>query len=153
MGNIENVKSEAKIEATGDNIGGIVGINNASISNAVNKGDVSSSNEMSLKVGGIVGENASDSFIYTSCNEGTITNKKHAGGIYGANFGQIENCYFLEGCVKTDNIEETDNSKSKSEYETERNKIEKASETTIPVTSVSNNSDSQDSEDEDEEEE
>ncbi len=135
MGNIENVVSYANIEASGDNIGGIAGINNASISNAINKGNVTVQNEISLKVGGIVGENASDSFIYTSCNEGTITNQKHAGGVYGANFGQTENCIFLDGSVKTDNIEDAENAKIKDDYYSESNKIEREG-TSIPTETV-----------------
>ena len=117
MGNIEKVKSSANIEATGDNVGGIAGINNASITEATNDGSVLVNNEVALKVGGIVGENSSEGSLYTSCNEGEVTNKKHAGGIYGANFGAIENCYYLKDAVKTDNIEDDDLSKTKEEIE------------------------------------
>ena len=124
MGNIENVISTANIEATGDNVGGITGINNASITNALNQGNITVKNDAALKVGGVVGENASESFIYTSYSEGVITNKKHAGGIYGANFGQIDNCYYLEKTIKTDSVEDTEFEKPQSEFNELKNKKE-----------------------------
>jgi len=124
MGNIENVISNASIEATGDNVGGITGINNASITNALNQGNITVNNDSSLKVGGVAGENASESFIYTSYSEGVISNKKHAGGIYGANFGQVDKCYYLENTVKTASIEDSEFEKSQSEFNELKNKKE-----------------------------
>ncbi len=124
MGNIENVISSANIDASGDNIGGITGINNASITNSLNQGNITVDNESALKVGGVAGENASESFIYTSYSEGIITSKKHAGGIYGANFGQVDKCYYLEKTVKTGSIEDAEFEKPKNEFNELKNKKE-----------------------------
>ncbi len=96
MGNITDCFNSSKVTSSKDNLGGIVGINNANISNCYNIGELNSAEADGTKIGGICGQNTSDSYIYTSYNVGKIISKSLAGGIVGANFGTISNCYFLD---------------------------------------------------------
>lgn len=111
MGNITDCFNSSKVISSKDNCGGIVGINNANIANCYNKGEIDGSEAEGTKIGGICGQNVSDSYIYTSYNIGKIKAKSVAGGVVGADFGTISNCYFLntvsnqvpkEECSKTE---------------------------------------------------
>lgn len=120
MGNIVNSYNAGRIEVEEDNSGGIVGINGASISNCYNKGEIDSSNCDGLKIGGICGQNLSDSFIYTSYNIGKIKAKTSAEGIAGANFGTVNNSFYLDGSLPdVSAITDTENAKSEQQLKTE----------------------------------
>ena len=95
MGNITDCFNTARVVSSKDNCGGIVGINNANIANCYNTGEIDGSEAEGNKIGGICGQNVSDSYIYTSYNIGKIKASFVAGGVVGANFGTISNCYFL----------------------------------------------------------
>ncbi len=95
MGNITDCFNTSKVVSNKDNCGGIVGINNANVANCYNTGEIDGSNAEGTKIGGICGQNISDSYIYTSYNIGKIKASSVAGGVVGANFGTISNCYFL----------------------------------------------------------
>lgn len=95
MGNITDCFNSSKVVSSKDNCGGIVGINNANVANCYNTGEIDGSNAEGTKIGGICGQNISDSYIYTSYNIGKISASSVAGGVVGANFGTISNCYFL----------------------------------------------------------
>ncbi len=100
MGNITDSYNSAKIIATEDNVGGIAGCNSANISNCYNSGIIDVNEASGVKVGGLCGQNSSESFIYTSYNIGNIYTKKNANGLIGANFGDISNSYYLENCIE-----------------------------------------------------
>lgn len=100
MGNITDCFNSSKVITTEDNCGGIVGINNANISNCYNIGEIDSFEAEGTKVGGICGQNTSDSYIYTSYNIGKLNAKSIAGGVVGADFGTISNCYYLNSISK-----------------------------------------------------
>lgn len=100
MGNITDSFNSSKVITTQDNCGGIAGINNANISNCYNIGEIDSLEAEGTKIGGICGQNISDSYIYTSYNVGKINAKSVAGGVVGADFGTISNCYFLNSVSK-----------------------------------------------------
>lgn len=113
MGNITDCFNTAKVITTQDNCGGIVGINNANIANCYNSGEINAQDAEGIKIGGICGQNASDSYIYTSYNIGKIIAKSVAGGVVGADFGTISNCYFLDSVSKQ--VENSDYSKTEEE--------------------------------------
>lgn len=96
MGNITDCFNSSKVVTTKDNCGGIVGINNSNIANCYNIGEIDGAEAEGTKIGGVCGQNISDSYIYTSYNIGKIKANSVAGGVVGANFGTISNCYFLE---------------------------------------------------------
>lgn len=96
MGDVNNSYNESKIIGKEDNIGGIVGINNSNISNVYNKGKIDASNATGIKIGGICGQNSSESFINNSYNIGRILFKETAEGITGINYGKILNSYYLD---------------------------------------------------------
>lgn len=114
MGNIIESFNEGKITVTDENAGGIVGLNNGSISNCYNKGEIDSTQTDKLTIGGICGQNGSESFINTSYNIGKIKNKNYAGGVVGADFGTISNCFCLDTCLEKD-TNDTDYKKSEEE--------------------------------------
>ncbi len=103
MGNVENSFNVAKIIVTEDNCGGIVGVNNANISNCYNRGNIDASNCKGAKIGGICGQNISDSYINSSYNIGKIDFKTSADGVVGADFGTISNCYYLDSSINIKN--------------------------------------------------
>ncbi len=100
MGNITNSINKGKIEVLDENVGGIVGINNGTISSCYNIGEIDSTKTDKLTIGGICGQNLSESFINTSYNIGKIKNKNYAGGVVGADFGSISNCFCIENCLE-----------------------------------------------------
>lgn len=103
MGNVENSLNSAKIIGLEDNCGGIVGVNNANISNCYNRGNIDASNCTGAKIGGICGQNISDSYINSSYNIGKIDFNSAADGVVGADFGTISNCYYLDTCINSKN--------------------------------------------------
>ena len=106
MGNISNSFNSSEINCFSisevKNIGGIVGQNNATISNCYNKGKIIIENNIVEKIGGICGQNSSQSYIYNSYNIGKI-DCKIASGCVDANFGEISNCFYLNSCILNEN--------------------------------------------------
>ena len=107
MGDISDCFNNSKIIVSEDNAGGIVGLNNSNISNCYNKGEIDCQNATGLKIGGICGQNLSESFISNSYNIGNVKNKNYAGGLVGADFGTISKSYCLDNCLenKTGDVE------------------------------------------------
>lgn len=99
-GNINSSYNKGKIEILEDCAGGIAGTNNGSISNCYNIAEINSNIAEGLKIGGICGQNSSDSFITSSYNIGKIIIKEYAGGIVGADFGNITNCFYKDSCLE-----------------------------------------------------
>lgn len=101
MGNITNSLNTGIVAAMSDekmsNIGGICGLNNATISNCYNSGKIELDGDYE-KAGGICGQNLSDSFVYTSYNIGKIVGE-NVGGAIGANFGEVTNTFYLDSSV------------------------------------------------------
>ena len=105
--NYSEIKCSSKTECK--NIGGIVGLNNATISNCYNSAKIIIENSSAEKVGGICGQNLSESFIYNSYNIGKIE-CNNASGDVGANFGEISNCFYLNSTVsQSDNNSRDEN--------------------------------------------
>ena len=100
MGNISYSYNAGKVIVSEDNAGGIVGLNNSTVSSCYNIGEVDCQNATGLKIGGICGQNLSDSFIYTSYNAGKINNTNYAGGLVGADFGEITGSCCLSTCLE-----------------------------------------------------
>lgn len=114
MGNIANSINKGNLEIISENAGGIAGINNGTISSCYNIGKIDSTQTDKLTIGGICGQNLSDSFINTSYNIGKIRNQNYAGGVVGADFGTITNCFCLNTCLEKD-TEDTDYKTSEEE--------------------------------------
>lgn len=100
MGDITSCTNKSKIIVEENNAGGIAGLNNSSISNCYNSGIIDATNCEGTKVGGICGQNISESFINTSYNIGNIHFKEYADGVVGVNFGTITKCYYLDSSIK-----------------------------------------------------
>ncbi len=113
MGNIVNSYNSGNIIGDKDIIGGIAGENNANISNCYNKGQIDSTKADGIRIGGICGQNSSDSYIYTSYNIGLIKVKNSGNGVIGANFGTISNSFYLDTCIEkvpeNDEFKKTEN--------------------------------------------
>lgn len=109
MGNITNSFNCGEIFSHNGlehaNFGGIVGLNNANISNCYNTAKITVEGNESTKIGGICGQNLSDSFIYNSYNIGKIESKNASGDV-DANFGEVSNCYYLNTCISNKNNQE-----------------------------------------------
>lgn len=99
-GNINSSYNKGKIEVLEDCAGGITGTNDGTISNCYNVAEINSSLADGLKIGGICGQNSSDSFINSSYNIGKIIIKEYAGGIVGADFGTANNCFYENTCLE-----------------------------------------------------
>ena len=118
MGNITNSFNYGEIIANNrtehTNFGGIVGLNNATISNCYNTGKITVEGDSNMKIGGICGQNLSDSFIYNSYNIGKIESKNASGDV-DANFGEISNCFYLNTTVSSNSDNSKDETQMKSE--------------------------------------
>lgn len=78
------------------------GLNNATISSCYNSGEITDISEKEeAKIGGVCGQNLSESFIYSSYNIGKVNSKGYVGGAVGADFGEVSNCFYLEECLET----------------------------------------------------
>ena len=104
---IRNCVNNGKIEGTGRTIGGICGYSsNCKIENCSNNGDVIG---YDVSIGGIVGQN--EGYIEKSYNNSLIlsyielsSTSGVLGGICGANYGEITDCYTTENSeVKGEN--------------------------------------------------
>lgn len=100
MGNISLTYNSGEINVSNDFAGGIAGINNATIVSTYNKGNINSVDlEKEVNLGGICGQNLSESAVNNSYNIGTISGKGYIGGIVGSNFGSMANCFYLDSTV------------------------------------------------------
>ncbi len=98
IGTVTNCYNEGNVSGTSERVGGVVGIGNRIVTNCYNKGTVSGS----YYVGGVVGQNSS---AVTNCyNEGTVSGTgERVGGVFGYNYGNGKNCYYLSGCATDGN--------------------------------------------------
>lgn len=99
MGDITSCTNKAKVIVLDNNGGGLVGLNNSSISNSYNSGTIDAKECDGTKIGGICGQNISESFINTSYNIGKIDYKSEANGAVGINFGTVTKCYYLDSSI------------------------------------------------------
>ena len=120
MGNITNSFNSGEIFANNGgehtNFGGIVGLNNATILNCYNTGKITVDGNENMKIGGICGQNLSDSFIYNSYNIGKIESKTASGDV-DANFGEISKCFYLNSVIV--NNENNENSRDENQMKNE----------------------------------
>ena len=115
MGNISLSYNNGSVVSEDDFAGGISGVNNATIVSTYNTGDITSkSTEKEVSVGGICGQNLSESAVNNSYNIGNISGKGYLGGIIGANFGMMSNCYYLNSSIniKSENAKTEEEMKS-----------------------------------------
>ena len=82
------VEGYVRMEGSGENIGGLAGVNFGTLSGCRFTGDVSASKS----VGGIVGYNKADGKVVDCSSAGTITGTNGTGGICGENKGIIKDC-------------------------------------------------------------
>lgn len=119
MGNVINSYNLSPILVSKNNGGGIVGLNNATISSCYNVGDIINDNESEeIKIGGICGQNLSESYIYSSYNIGKINSNGYIGGIVGANYGEITNSYYKDNTLNF-KLENDSTSKTEEQMKTE----------------------------------
>ena len=120
MGNITNSFNSGEIFTNNGgehtNFGGIVGLNNATILNCYNTGKITVEGNENMKIGGICGQNLSDSFIYNSYNIGKIESKTASGDV-DANFGEISKCFYLNSVIV--NNENNENSRDENQMKNE----------------------------------
>lgn len=114
MGDISECFNNSKIVVLEDNAGGIAGLNNSNISGCYNKGEIDASQIEGLRIGGICGQNLSESFISKSYNIGKVNNVIYAGGVVGADFGTITDSYCLDICLVV-NTADTEYNKTEEE--------------------------------------
>ncbi len=105
MGNITDCYNSSKIVVNSANGGGITGINNSNISNCYNVGEISTNGNTVNVLGGICGQNSSESYIYTSYNVGKIDSKDDAAGLVYANFGQVQNGFYLDSSLEKEGVD------------------------------------------------
>lgn len=105
MGNISDCFNTSKIVVNVSNGGGITGMNSSNISNTYNIGEIDTNENEAVKVGGICGQNSSESYINSSYNVGIITSKKDVGGIVCSNFGEVSNVFYLETTLKSTGLD------------------------------------------------
>ena len=115
MGNVANSYNGQKIKATKDNLGGIVGLNSSAITNSYNTGDVDGSEMDEIKIGGICGQNVSNSQIMLCYNIGNVEYKTDGQGDVGLNFGKLQTIYYLDSCIKENKNMNLENKRSADE--------------------------------------
>lgn len=106
-GDLSNSYNNAQVVGKMDIIGGIAGTNNSNISNCYNTGKVIATEADGMKIGGVCGQNLSDSFITSVYNIGNITYKENAEGVVGVNFGTTSNAFYLDSCMDNKNADKT----------------------------------------------
>lgn len=90
-GAITNCSNSGNVIGEGDYVGGIIGLNYATVMNCSNFGAVTGDGY----VGGIVGRNWG---TVTNCsNSGNVTGNKYVGGVVGYNGDTVTNCGWLTG--------------------------------------------------------
>ena len=106
-GDLSNSYNKGKVIGNKDVIGGLVGINNSNISNCYNTGRVDARKTSGLRVGGICGQNMSDSFITSVYNIGDVLYNESAEGIVGIDYGTTSNAYYLDTVLVNENADRT----------------------------------------------
>ena len=106
-GDLSNSYNKGKVIGNKDVIGGLVGTNNSNISNCYNTGRVDARKTLGLRVGGICGQNMSDSFITSVYNIGDVLYNESAEGIVGIDYGTTSNAYYLDTALVNENADRT----------------------------------------------
>ena len=106
-GDLSNSYNKGKVIGNKDVIGGLVGTNNSNISNCYNTGRVDARKTSGLRVGGICGQNMSDSFITSVYNIGDVLYNESAEGIFGIDYGTTSNAYYLDTALVNENADRT----------------------------------------------
>lgn len=88
-GTVKDLGIEKSRIKGGNNVGGIAGYSDGSITNCYNEGSVSGNNS----VGGIAGKNEGSASIKDCHNTGSVSGEYEIGGIAGESVGTIEDCY------------------------------------------------------------
>ena len=90
---MNNCCNTGSVTGTGDDVGGVCGMNNGTVTNCYNTGNVTGNNQ----VGGVCGWN--DMGSITNCyNAGSVTGSYYVGGLCGQNSATVTNCYYLNTC-------------------------------------------------------
>ena len=104
-GDLSNSYNKGKVIGNKDVIGGLVGTNNSNISNCYNTGRVDARKTSGLRIGGICGQNMSDSFITSVYNIGDVLYNESAEGIVGIDYGTTSNAYYLDTALVNENAD------------------------------------------------
>ncbi|WP_411877754.1 beta strand repeat-containing protein [Polaromonas sp. YR568] len=97
---IRNVGLTGGSVTGGNDVGGLVGYNTGSISNAYATSSVVGSNY----VGGLVGENDSNGSINNAYASGSVTGNSYVGGLVGQSDGSISNAYATSSVVGSNDV-------------------------------------------------
>jgi hypothetical protein len=76
---------DVNIVGSGDNVGGLVGLNDGSIANSYSTGSVSGMN----CVGGLVGRHDDHGYVTWSCSSSSVNGTTYVGGLVGSGLGRI----------------------------------------------------------------
>lgn len=106
-GDLSNSYNDGKVNGNVDNIGGLVGTNNSNISNCYNTGRINAQMTDGLRVGGICGQNMSESYITSVYNVGDVYYNESAEGIVGIDFGTTNNSFYLDTSLVNENADKT----------------------------------------------
>lgn len=115
LGNVSNSYNNQTVKGMKDNLGGIVGLNNSTVTSSYNTGDVDGSNMDEIKIGGICGQNVSNSQITMCYNTGNVTYKVEGQGDVGLNFGSVQTIYYLDSSIEETKKMNTENKRSSEE--------------------------------------
>lgn len=85
--------ADANVTAGSDNIGGLVGYNNGTVTGVMGNVTVYVNTNNIYAVGGIVGQNGPEGRIENCGNKADVLGTKSAGGICGRSYGVVINCY------------------------------------------------------------
>lgn len=87
---VKNLEVDGSVNATGtgENVGGLCGINNGTVAGCVFSGSVNGN----TAVGGMVGYNNVNGRVNNSRSQGAVYGQKMTGGIVGNNAGVLNNC-------------------------------------------------------------
>ncbi len=130
MGEVSKSYNTGKINGK-NNVGGIAGTNNSTISNCYNKGALKATG---YRVGGICGQNATESFIYNSYNIGKVEGTESIDGLVGGDFGKTTKSYYLDTLFEKVKTEQT-----KTEEELKNNILEDLGQEFVSDTKQINN--------------
>jgi len=99
LGVITNATGTGTVSGN-DYVGGLIGTNAGSVSNATFSGDVSAADDY---LGGLVGENANGGSVTNSDSAGTVTGEgNYLGGLVGYNSGSISESFAAADVSSTD---------------------------------------------------
>ncbi len=96
-GAIENCVNNGSVTGGNEYVGGVCGYGTGTLTNCTNTGTITGSSY----VGGVCGDNGSETTITNCTNTGAVSGGSRVGGICGSNYGTLTNCYWLDTSCST----------------------------------------------------